>query len=105
MPNWNPDIIQLCTSETNCAGSPVITYTIEIMKNCQWLLRIPQGVIHWKVHPPLKELPVSVSTINDVKEIVETINYSKLCPGINDEKFNILLAKHKGRFFDCSGKL
>jgi len=42
---------------------------------------------------------------DDVKEIVKTMNYSKRCRGINDEKFNLLLIKHNGKFFDHSGKL
>lgn len=80
-------MIQLCTSKTNHAvGLPVISYTVEILLNCEWLLRIPQGVINWKRHPVLKHLPVS--TIDDIKEVTDTIDYSKHCPGINDAKFN-----------------
>ena len=87
LPNSHSDVIKLCTHETNRVGSPVISYTIEIMQNCQWCLRIPQGVISWKTHPVLKELPAVITAPNDVKEIVETINYSKRCHGINNEKF------------------
>ena len=105
LPNCRRDVIQLCTHETNRVGSPVISFTIEIMQNCQWCLRIPQGVINWKTNPVLKELSSVITTPDDVKEVVETINYSKRCRGINEEKFNPLLTKHNGRFFDRSGKL
>jgi len=98
-------LIQLCTHETNQVGSPVISYTIDIMQNCQWCLQIPQGVINWKTHPVLKDLPAVITTPDDVKEIVETINYFKRCRGINDKKFNSLLIKHNDKFFDHSGKL
>jgi len=98
-------VTQLCTRETNRVGSPVISYTIEIMQNRQLCLRIPQGVVNWKTHPVLKELPAVIASPDDVKEIVETMNYSKHCQGINDEKFNLLLIKHNDKFFDCSGKL
>ena len=89
-------MIQLCTYKTNAVGSPVISYTVEILLNGEWLLRIPPGVINWKRHPVLKHLPVSISTIDDVKEFTDTIDYSKHCPliyllQITKENFLIVL--------------
>ena len=81
----------------------MINYTIEILLDHHWALRIPQGVISWQNHPVLKELPVFVNSLDDLKKIAETITFSKRCPEINDPKFDVVVRKHKGRFHDHSG--
>ena len=105
LPSECIDKIQLCTCNVNAVGSPVICYTIEILLNCEWLLRIPQGVIQWKSHPVLKDLPVFINSINDVREVTDTIDYAKHCPGINDGKYNSLVASHKGKFYNRAGEV
>ena len=105
LPTKQHDIIQLCTMKTNRAGSPVISYTVEISVNCEWLLRMPQGILDWKEHPVLMQLPLHIKTIDDVKKVTGKIDCAKDCNGINDPKFDLLVTKHKGRFFDRSGKL
>lgn len=97
--------IQLCTIKTNRAGSPVISFTIEILVNFEWLLRIPQGILDWKKHPILMQLPVHIKTVDDAKKVIDEIDYAKHCNGIDDPKFHQLVIKHKGRFFDRCGKL
>ena len=97
--------IQLCTTKTNRAGSPVISYTVEILVSCEWLLRIPQGILDWKKHPVLMSLPLHIKTIIDAKEVIGEIDDAKHCDGIDDPKFVQLVINHKGRFFDRCGKL
>ena len=101
LPSKCVDKIQLCTCNVNAVGSLVITHTVEILLNREWLLRIAQGVIHWK---SFKELPVFLNTINDVKEVTYTIDCAKHCPGINGARYNLLVASHKGKFYNCAGK-
>ena len=97
--------IQLCTTKTNRAGSPVISYTVEILVNFKWLLQIPKGILDWKKHPVLMRLPLHIKTIDDAKEVISEIDYAKHCDGIDDPKFDQLVIKHKGKFFDRCGKL
>ena len=94
-----------CTTKTNRTGSPVISYIVEILVNCEWLLRIPQGILDWKNHPVLMQLPLHIKTIDDVKKVTDEIDFAKHCDGINDPKFDQLVTMYKGRFFDHSGKL
>jgi len=96
--------IQLCSIKTNRAGSPVISYTVEIFVNFEWLLRIPKGILDWKKHPVLMHLPLHIKTIDDAKEVIGEIDYAKHCNGIDDPKFDQLVTKHKGRFFDRCGE-
>ena len=60
-------------------------------------------MISWQNHPVLKELPVFVNNLDDLKKIAETITFSKRFPGINDLKFDVVVRKHKGGFYDHSG--
>ena len=101
----NKHCIQLCTVKTNRTGSPVISFTIEILVNFEWLLRIPQGILDWKNHPMLMQLPLHIKTVSDAMKIINEIDNAKHCDGINDPKFHQLVIKHKGRFFDRCGKL
>ena len=103
LPSNQNDGFQLCKSGTNAAGSPMINYTVEILLDRHWILRIPQGVINWQNHPVLKELPIFVHSLSDLKRIAEVITLSKRFPGINDPKFDVIVRKHKGRFYDNSG--
>ena len=63
LPTKQHHILQLCTTKTNRTGSPVISYTVEILVNCEWLLRMPQGILEWKNHPVLMQLPLHIKTI------------------------------------------
>lgn len=103
LPMVDPSRIHLCTYNFNTALSPVITFTIEIQCTHEWVLRIPHGALNWKCHPVFKELPVSLMSRNDVKEVTDYVDDCKQCEGIGDKKFSILVIKHKGRFYDFSG--
>lgn len=105
LPARQLDVIQICTTKTNRAGSPFISFTIEILVNCEWLLRMPHGVLDWKVHPVFMHLPLHVKTVDDVEKVTGEIDCAKYCNGIDDPKFDQLVTKHKGRFFDVSGKI
>lgn len=51
------------------------------------------------------QLPLHIKTIDNAKEVTDEIDYAKHCNGIDDPKFQQLVMKHKGKFFDHSGKL
>lgn len=104
LPSDDASRILLCSYSFNTASSPVITYTIEIQSSHEWVLRIPYGALHWKCHPVLKELPVTLVSRNDVMAVTDTIEDCKQCDGISDQKFGILVTKHKGRFLDFTGQ-
>ena len=63
LPTKQLDVIQLCTTITNRAGSPIISYTVEISINFEWLLQMPQGILDWKEHPVLMQLPPHIKTV------------------------------------------
>ena len=105
LPTKQLDVIQLCTTSINRVGSPIISYTVEISINFEWLLQMPQGILDWKEHPVLMQLPPHMKTVDDVKKVTGEIDCVKHCSGINDPKFDQLVTKHKGRFFDRSGKI
>ena len=58
-----------------------------------------------------QELPIfaeqskTITTIADLKAIVNSINQSTLCCGNNDGKYEELISSKKGIFMDQSGKL
>jgi len=61
------------------------------------VFQIPQGVVNWQNHPVLKELPVFVNNLDDLKKIADAIIYSKCWSRINDSKFDVVFRKYKGR--------
>lgn len=81
----------------------MVTFTVEILCNHEWVLRIPYGVLNWRSHPLFKELPVKLVSQNDVKAVTDTIGDAKQCEGISDKSFDSLVTKHKGKVFDFSG--
>ena len=103
LPNEDASKIYLCTYTFNGALSPVITFSIEILSNHEWVLRIPYGTLNWRSHPVFKELPAKLISRYDVKAVTDTIDNAKQCEGISDKKFHSLVIKHKGKFFDFSG--
>ena len=103
LPSDQNDVIQICQSGTNAAGSPMINYTIEVLLDHHWVFRIPQGVVNWQNHPVLKELPVFVNSVEDLQTTADAITFSKRCPGISDPKFDAIVRKRKKRFYDHSG--
>ena len=62
---------------------------------------MPQGILDWKKHPVLMQLPLHIKIIDDVKKITGEIDCAKHAM----ESMIQLVTKHKGRFFDRSGKL
>lgn len=104
LPTDDTSNIHLCTYNFNAALSPVITFAVEIQFSYEWVLHIPFGVLNWKCHPVFKDLPIHLMSRNDVKEITDTIDDCKQCEGISDKKFDILVTKHRGKFFDFSGQ-
>ena len=98
LPTEDATKIYLCTYNFNIALSPVITFTVEILCNHEWVLRIPYGALNWRSHPVFKELPVKLVSRNDVKAVTNTIDNAKQCEGISDKRFDILVTKHKGNF-------
>ena len=96
LPTEDANKIYLCTYNFIIALSPVITFTVEILCNHEWVLHIPFGALNWRNHPLFKELPV------DVKAGTNAIDDAKQCEGISDKRFDILVTKHKGKFFDFS---
>jgi len=103
LPSDQNDVIQICQSGTNAAGSPMINYTIEVLLDHHWVFQIPQGVVNWQNHPVLKELPVFVNSVEDLQTTADAITFSKRCPGISDPKFDAIVRKRKKRFYDHSG--
>ena len=100
LPTEDPSKIYLCTYNFNIALSPVVTFTVEILCNHEWVLRIPYGALNWRSHPVFKELPVKLASRNDVKMVTNIIDDAKQCEGISDKRFDVLVTKHKGKFFD-----
>lgn len=103
LPTEDASRIYLCAYTFNIALSPVVTFTIEILCNHEWVLRIPYGALNWRNHPVFKALPVKLISRNDVKAVTDTIDHAKRCEGISDNKFGTLVTKYKGKFFDFSG--
>ena len=95
----NKHCIQLCTVKTNRTGSPVISFTIEILVNFEWLLRIPQGILDWKNHPMLMQLPLHIKTVDDAMKIINEIDNAKHCDGIMIQNFISLSSNKKEGFF------
>jgi len=83
--------------------SPVITFTIEILCNHEWVLHIPYGALNWRNHSLFKAMPAKLISRNDVKAVTDTIDHAKQCEGISEKRFGILVTKHKGKFFDFLG--
>jgi len=67
-----------------------------------WVFQISQSVVNWQNHPVLKQPPVFVNNLDDLKKIADTITLSKRCLWINDPKFDVVVRKCKGRFYDHS---
>ena len=44
---------------------------------------MPQGILDWKKHPVLMQLPLHIKIIDDVKKITGEIDCAKHCNGIN----------------------
>ena len=103
LPTEDPSKIYLCTYNFNTALSPVVTFTIEILYNYEWVLRIPYGALNWQNHPVFKEMPAKLVSQNDVKAVTDTIDDAKQCEGISDKRYDSLVIKYKGKFFDFSG--
>ena len=62
---------------------------------------MPQGILDWKKHPVLMQLPLHIKIIDDVKKITGEIDCAKHCNGINDPA----CYKAQRKVFDRSGKL
>ena len=45
---------------------------------------MPQGILDWKKHPVLMQLPLHIKIIDNVKKITGEIDCAKHCNGIND---------------------
>ena len=51
----------------------------------------------------LSALSSTISSLSDVKQLLETIGGSKVCAGNAETKYNPLLTCRKETFKDCSG--
>ena len=103
IPDESVDKIQFCTYGVNNVGSPIITFTIEIHATHEWQLKLPFGILSRDHHDLLQALPVHLRSVSDVKLVTDLINACKNCKGIDEEKYETLIEKQKGRFYDYSG--
>ena len=86
----------------NEAGDYQIRFSIRINEDRTWVVSIMGST---QELPIFAEQSKTITTIADLKAIVNSINQSTLCCGNNDGKYEELISSKKGIFMDQSGKL
>ena len=79
-------------------------FTIEITPSFGWILRTPFGELQRHTHSILSSTPKHLCTVEDVLQVIDLFRVNKVCSGIDDAKFQPVIAKHKGVFMDRTGK-
>lgn len=79
-------------------------FTIEITPSFDWTLRTPFGMLQRDSHSILSSTPKHLCTVENVLQVIDLFRVNKVCSGIDDAKFQPVIAKHKGVFMDRTGK-
>jgi len=96
--------MSLVKLEGNEVGDYQICLSIKIEEDGSWTINI-MGIIQEPRHLPIFAGHLHViSSVADLKAIVDTVNQSSICCGNNDEKYEELISSRKRIFMNQSGK-
>ncbi len=95
--------IVLCCLET-ASETPVIRHSITIREDFTWLVSVYSHSVTPQSCHALAELPVRLDSVDKIKDVVSTIEHSRICDGNSESKFLDVAKRRDGVFKDHSGK-
>lgn len=80
-----------------------LTRSVTIESNFDWHLTVGDKELLPSSHPLEGRVPSRISSLSDVKMVVEFVDSCVTCIGNPDDKYSVLVSARKGIFMDASG--
>ena len=85
-------------------GDPELVCSVVIHQDLVWRVCV-KGKKLTTCSPPLSSMPQVISSVADVRDLLEFIHSCAICSGNSDDKYGPLVASRKGNFMNASGMI
>ena len=113
-PGWTSTCVTSATNEDTLALyklqlqqpplAPVsITYMVTVLPNWTWSACVQNKIVDTRGCSRLNSFAETINNVSELIQLLSAIDGSKHCAGNPDEKFNDLVASHKGIFKNQQG--